>query len=124
MRRFIFIGISLVILLTSSSMVHRSLPGEPEVGDCKKIEAIREIISEAIAVGAPTYNEGNHIGCYRIYEGAAYKIIYRHGSKCKEVKSLLEDALEMSYGNYNASEKAWIMRIVFDKILGVPTVTR
>jgi len=63
------------------------------------------------------------MGCYRIYEGAAYKIIYKYGYKCKEVKRILEAALEKSYGDYSASDKAWIMRMAFDSILGVPTTT-
>ena len=92
--------------------------------DCAKIEAVAETISEAISVGAPTYNQGNHIGCYRIYEGAAYKILHKYGAKCKHVQNILEVALEKSYGDYNATEKAWIMRMAFDQILGVPTVTK
>ncbi len=95
-----------------------------EDGNCNKIDAVEQIISDAISIGAPTYNQGNHVGCYRIYEGAAYKILYKYGSKCKDIKNTLEVALEKSYGDYNASEKAWIMRMAFDKILGVPTTTK
>jgi hypothetical protein len=90
---------------------------------CGKIEAINMIIGEAINVGAPTYNQGNYIGCYRIYEGAAYKILYKYGSKCRRVSDILDAALEKSYGDYTATEKAWIMRMAFDTILGVPTST-
>ena len=64
------------------------------------------------------------MGCYRIYEGAAYKILHKYSSKCKDVRNLLETALEKSYGNYSAAEKAWIMRMAFDQILGVPTTTK
>ncbi len=116
----------LFIVLSTSFTSHKETPTGIESstgGDCKKIEAVEQIISEAISVGAPTYNQGNHIGCYRVYEGAAYKILYKYGSKCKDVKNTLEDALEKSYGDYSASEKAWIMRMAFDKILGVPTRT-
>ena len=70
--------------------------------DCKKIAAVAQVISETIAVGAPTYNQGNHIGCYRVYEGAAYKICTSTDQKCKDVKNTLEDALEKSYGDYSA----------------------
>ena len=92
--------------------------------DCEKIVPIKLILSEAINVGAPTYNEGNHIGCYRVYEGTAYKILYKYGSQCKEVANILEAALEKSYGDYTVTEKAWIMRVAFDQILGVPTTTK
>ncbi len=91
---------------------------------CGKIDAILAIIGQAIDVGAPTYNEGNHVGCYMIYEGAAYKILHKYGSKCKDVKTLLEDALDKAYASFDATEKAWIMRVAFDQILGEPTVTK
>jgi hypothetical protein len=108
----------------SKRALNHTLEVEKKIKDCEKTEAIHIILSEAISVGAPTYNTGNHIGCYRIYEGAAYKILHRYGTKCKEVQKILESALEKSYGDYNATEKAWIMRMAFDKILGVPTVTK
>jgi len=92
--------------------------------ECQKTASIDTIISEAIAVGAPTYNEGNYIGCYRIYEGAAYKIIYKYGLQCEQIKEILQTALNKSYGAYTSSEKAWIMRVAFDKILGEPTRTK
>lgn len=91
---------------------------------CGKIDAISTIIAQAIDVGAPTYNEGNHVGCYMIYEGAAYKVLHKHGSKCKDVKNILEDALDKAYSSFDAIEKAWIMRVAFDQILGEPTVTK
>jgi hypothetical protein len=107
-----------------SNPITAKYPGEDgsvNESTCNKIEAVEQIISDAISIGAPTYNQGNHIGCYRIYEGAAYKILYKYGSKCKDIKNTLEVALEKSYGDYDASEKAWIMRMAFDKILGVQT---
>jgi hypothetical protein len=91
---------------------------------CTDMAAVSVIIEEAIAIGALTYNAGNHLGCYRIYEGAAYKILYEHGSKCKDVRNLLKEALDLSYKTYSDSEKAWVMRMAFDRILGVPTVTK
>ena len=92
--------------------------------NCDKIDAVYILIGQAIEVGAPTYNEGNHIGCYMIYEGTAYKILNKYGSRCSEVSNILEGALEKSQGNYSATDKAWIMRMAFDKILGEPTKTK
>lgn len=91
--------------------------------DCKKIDEVVNIISDAIGIGAPTYNLGNHIGCYLIYEGAAYKILHLYGDKCKTLKNILEEALNKSYGDYTDTDKAWIMRMAFDEILGEPTRT-
>lgn len=95
----------------------------PFADGCPKIESVIYIIEEAISVGAPTYNDGNHAACFLIYKGAAYRIIYLHGSKCKQIKNILETALEKTDGNYNVTEKAWIMRMAFDQILGEPTKT-
>jgi hypothetical protein len=92
--------------------------------DCPNKAAVDTIIEEAISVGAPTYNDGNHIGCYRVYEGASYKILYKYGALCNEVSDILKTALRKSYEAYTISEKAWIIRAAFDKILGVPTRTK
>lgn len=91
---------------------------------CKEAENILNIIYQAIEIGAPTYNNGNHAGCYLIYEGAAYKILHKYANKCKLVKTLLEEVLKLSYLTPNVTEKAWVMRMAFDKILGEPTTTR
>ena len=92
--------------------------------ECEKIAYVDSIIDQAISIGAPTYNDGNHIGCYRIYEGASYKILYKYGTQCERVSEILRTALDKSYNAFTSSEKAWIMRAAFDKILGVPTKTK
>ncbi len=90
---------------------------------CSKSDEIEKIITEAISLGAPIYNEGLHLACYRIYEWAAYKIIYVYGTTCKNVERILKKAVENSHGDFSDTEKAWLMRVAFDKILGVPTKT-
>jgi hypothetical protein len=90
--------------------------------NCSDSAAIEKIITDAIALGAPIYNAGLHVGCYRIYEWAAYKILYEYGSHCKEVEKILKAAIEKSHGDYSDIEKAWLMRAAFDKILGQPTI--
>jgi len=91
---------------------------------CPKKDAVDTLIWEAINVGAPTYNAGNHIGCYRIYEGASYKILYNYSYECPRITEILKTALQKSYENYSDTDKAWIMRMAFDEILGVPTKTK
>lgn len=86
-----------------------------------KREAIERIINEAISLGAPIYNEGMHMACYRIYEWAAYKILYVYGKDLPEVEKTLKTAVDQSHGDISDTEKAWLMRMAFDKILGVPT---
>lgn len=91
------------------------------INSCAKAEQVEKIISDAISIGAPVYNSGFHLQCYRVYEWAGYKILYEYGSTCKEVEKILKTAIEKSHGDYSDLEKAWIMRAAFDKILGVPT---
>ena len=90
-------------------------------GNCADTAAIAKIIEDAISLGAPIYNAGLHMGCYRVYEWAAYKIVYVYGTSCKDVEKILKAALNKSHGDYSDTEKAWIMRVAFDKILGEPT---
>lgn len=93
-------------------------------GNCGKNAEIERIISEAISLGAPIYNEGMHMACYRIYEWAGYKILYEYGATCPEVEKVLKSAIEKSHGDLSDTEKAWLMRMAFDKIMGVPTKTK
>jgi hypothetical protein len=90
---------------------------------CSKTPEIEKIIGEAISMGAPIYNQGLHMACYRIYEWAGYKILYEYGKDCKEVEKILKTAIEKSHGDFSDTEKAWLMRAAFDKILGEPTRT-
>lgn len=94
-----------------------------QMDKCADSFAIEKIIGDAIELGAPIYNAGLHLGCYRIYEWAAYKILYVYGSSCSKVETILKTAIERSHGDYSDIEKAWMMRAAFDKILGVPTKT-
>ncbi len=130
MKKFLFI---LMIISGSISLraagietdTTKHTAAAPKIGkDCEKIDAIYVIIAQAIDAGAPTYNAGNHLACYMIYEGAAYKILHKYGGRCVDVSNILESALEKSYGNYSATDKAWIMRMAFDEILGEPTKTK
>lgn len=90
---------------------------------CDHNDEIGKIIVDAIDVGAPTYNGGNYIGCYRIYDASAYKILYLYGDKCNDIMTILKSCIEKCHGDYSDIQKAWIMRAGFDKILGEPTVT-
>ena len=90
---------------------------------CPNTAEIEKIIGEAISLGAPIYNEGLHLACYRIYEWASYKIIYEYPKSCPLATNLLKLAIEKSHGDLSDTEKAWLMRAAFDKIVGVPTQT-
>ncbi|MEP6584384.1 MAG: hypothetical protein ABJA90_08950 [Ginsengibacter sp.] len=107
------------ITIVCSNMFTDSLPFA-----CAKSEEIEKIITEAISLGAPIYNEGLHMACYRIYEWASYKILYEYSKPCIQAGDILQTALDKSHGDFSDTEKAWIMRQAFDKILGEPTKTK
>jgi serine protease Do len=73
-------------------------------------------IGEAIAVGAPLYNQGNHRACYQIYEGAASDIENRLPKACVGPKRTLALGRSRAAELDEPSEQAWAMRDVFDSL--------
>lgn len=69
----------------------------------------------------PIYNAGSHIGCYRIYEGASYKLLYLLDESCPTVKMTLAAGLAQAERDVSDTDKAWTMRRTFDLIIGEPT---
>jgi|GEM_PF-2251164 len=110
--------------ITNYHYSYNNCPADTLPGNCSKKQEIEKIIAEAISLGAPIYNEGLHMACYRIYEWAGYKILYEYGKDCKEVEKVLKTAIDKSHGDYSDTEKAWLMRVAFDTILGEPTQTQ
>jgi len=88
---------------------------------CSEIHDVDNAISQAISVGAPIYNAGSHIGCYRIYEGASYKLLYLLDTACPTVKMTLAAGLAQAERDTSDTDKAWTMRRTFDLIIGEPT---
>jgi serine protease Do len=83
------------------------------------LEALRIVgrgIGEAIAVGAPLYNQGNHRACYQIYEGAASDIENRLPKTCVGPKRTLAQGRSRAAALDEPSEQAWAMRDVFDSL--------
>jgi prefoldin subunit 5 len=77
-------------------------------------KACREI-SAAISQGAPTFNEGDHEGCFNTYKQVAEKIL----KECTVagVKRELHSALETVSKQASATKRAWTLRHAFDAIL-------
>jgi len=78
------------------------------------------VIHDALAVGVPLGDAGNVLGAFRLYEGAAYKLLYLLADRCPSTSSALNDAVAASARDDNASHKAAVVRYAFDAILGVP----
>lgn len=87
------------------------------------VQALDEMIGEAISVGVDVYNEGNPMGCFRIYEGAGYKILNKLGNQSQAIRSTLEKSLNSINETMPVDAKAWIMRAALDTLLGEATQT-
>ncbi len=90
---------------------------------CDQLSEVDVVIARAISIGAPIYNAGSPLGCYRIYEGAAYKLLYVLGSSCSELTAFLRAGLAQARTDAAVDRKAWTMRRTFDTILGEETAT-
>jgi hypothetical protein len=93
--------------------------------ECTEADAliINRALDQAIASGVDVYNAGDHVACYRIYEGAAYKVLFRLANHSSTATSVLKGALDKAEAVEDGADagaaKAWIMRDAFDAILGV-----
>ena len=80
---------------------------------------VSQAISDAIAIGAPTYNNGDATGCYLIYRRTAEDMVVRLGDDRERallVAALQQAALEAEAGS--ARTAAWTMRRCFDALRG------
>jgi hypothetical protein len=76
-----------------------------------------DVISNAIARGAPAYNGGAIRECVQIYADTAQQLLQRNDLS-ESNRRLLEDALSQSQGMFTSSENgAWTLRKAFDAIL-------
>lgn len=80
------------------------------------VTTVRDI-AEAIRIGAPLYNDGNHEACYRIYEGTAIRL--ERELECPGVRDALGQGLLRASTEDSFKLKAWAMRDAFDGVLRV-----
>jgi hypothetical protein len=90
--------------------------------DDKSVALVAHGISEAIAIGAPLYNEGNHRACFQIYQGAASDIENRLPKSCLGPKRALAQGRSRAAELDDPSAQAWAMRDAFDGL--VEAITR
>ncbi len=83
----------------------------------KQVEDAVKSIGQAIELGAPLYNSGNHEACYRIYEGTSIR--FERESGCKGVREAFGAGLLRSSTLPSYTEKAWALRDMFDGLLEV-----
>jgi serine protease Do len=83
------------------------------------LDLVLQTISEAIEVGAPLYNGGNHAGCYHIYEGAAADLDRKLPRTCKGPGEVLKAGRARAASLPTPTEQAWAMRDSFDGLISV-----
>ena len=100
----------------------REIPNHPlsSLAGCSDsaLRRARGSIADAITVGAPLYNDGNHEACFRIYQGAALGL-RRDLKGCPGVKRALADGLAHAAKVKGDDDKAWAMRDAFDGLIEV-----
>lgn len=83
--------------------------------------AIQQAIGLSISFGAPTYNQGDHEGCFRFYAKTAKSLCLAFSDEATTTpaarKSILDlqSALERSSASADVDRNAWSMRYAFDK---------
>ena len=73
-------------------------------------------LANAIGRGAPRYNQGDHIGCYRMYLGTATDLVSTLPG-CAGVRAALVAGIVRASGLQTYTERAWAMRDAFDGLL-------
>lgn len=81
------------------------------------LKLVYQSIRDAIAVGAPLYNDRKFAACYHIYEGAAADLERRLPKACKGPKRALGEGRKRAAKLNDPSDQAWAMRDAFDGIL-------
>jgi hypothetical protein len=103
--------------------VERNVPHHPLSlldgcsGDAQRL--IAQMVSDAIGVGAPLYNQGNHEACYHVYDGAASDLTRKLPPSCRGPARALSDAQRRATALPNATVQAWALRDAFDGLMDV-----
>jgi hypothetical protein len=80
---------------------------------------IARMISDAVEVGVPLFNEGRAEACYHVYDGAASDIERKLPRSCPGPSAALAEAQTRAASSAGVSAQAWVMRHEFDALLEV-----
>ena len=120
-------------IVSEASATHVTQADAPPVERGGGPRSVKEAISGAIRVGAPTYNAGNKAGCYYIYMRTAEEMARHLGadeptfggsSRYPPTSRTLEQALGQAAAVGDADGAAWVMRRCFDNLSMRPTNAR
>ena len=88
--------------------------GEPAPAD--PLAAAQALIGQAISIGAPAYNTGDHQGCFDVYSCTARAVLATVADVPEPAAAQLRDALAKCRELADADARAWAMRHAFDAI--------
>jgi serine protease Do len=101
--------------------VTRHVPAHPDslLDGCAPADRalIESRIERAISVGAPQYNDGDFLGCYRTYEATARTLETELPGACFGPIRALREGRQVALAAPTDSAKAWAMRDTFDGLL-------
>ena len=83
---------------------------------------VLRLLEEAVAIGAPLYNDGNRAACASVYRLVVDSILSLSASSLDDaVRSSLADAQSEAARHTNASDKAWALRRGMDSAYTIIT---
>jgi hypothetical protein len=85
-------------------------------GRDRPLRYIRQYIDLAIQIGAPSYNAGDHRGCYEVYSCTA-RFLLKTVEGADGAKGRLDRALKECPELDDPNQQAWAMRHGFDDVL-------
>ncbi len=90
------------------------------LSDCSKEQVLKVFtgVQRAIELGAPLYNDGDHLACFNIYEQTAAHF-EKDRTMCKGLRDALAAGLLKAEAETDPTHKAWVLRDTFDGVLGV-----
>ena len=80
------------------------------------VEHVYKTIVDAIGIGAPLFNSGDHEGCFKVYEKTALELVAKLDA-CPGIEETLLTGVALSGKDPTFTAKAWTMRRTFDRIL-------
>ena len=79
--------------------------------------SVPQLITTALTLGVPAFNQGDHQGCYEVYADAARSILASPSRMPPKTASLLACALEEAQEPPAPSDKAWTLRRALDAVM-------
>jgi hypothetical protein len=84
--------------------------------DPADVQQVAKTITDAISIGAPLFNQGDHEGCFKVYEKTALELVAKLDG-CPGLEDTLLAGLSTASREQTFTAKAWAMRHAFDRIL-------